>query len=80
VTDILAAIDAAVGCQHCGGPLGDSPSDDFCSELCQATYAAQIVGAEPDPQLLPLVECKTRPRWWHSHGGEHLCRFCLVAP
>jgi hypothetical protein len=29
--DILDQIDAATGCQLCGRPLGDSPSDDFCS-------------------------------------------------
>jgi hypothetical protein len=38
--DILAAIDAAVGCQHCGGPLGDSPSDDFCSAAHQQAWHA----------------------------------------
>ncbi|HVL83357.1 MAG TPA: hypothetical protein VM367_03555 [Pseudonocardia sp.] len=38
--DIFAAIDAAVGCQHCGGPLGDSPSDDFCSADHQAAWHA----------------------------------------
>lgn len=36
--DILAAIDAATGCQQCGGPLGNSPSDDFCRERCRMTW------------------------------------------
>lgn len=32
--DILDRIDAAIGCQQCAGPLGDSPSSDFCSPDC----------------------------------------------
>lgn len=43
MTDILAAIDAAVGCQQCGCPLGASPSDDFCTSSCQEDWAAQHV-------------------------------------
>lgn len=39
--DILDRIDAAVGCQQCGGELGDSPSDDFCSEVCQRTWRTE---------------------------------------
>jgi hypothetical protein len=35
----LAAIDAAVGCQRCGGPLGDL-SPDFCGEGCQTAWHA----------------------------------------
>lgn len=46
--DILDRIDAAVGCQHCGGSLGSSPSDDFCSDRCQgdwhAARADELVG------------------------------------
>ncbi|MFC6090856.1 hypothetical protein [Saccharothrix lopnurensis] len=38
--DIIAAIDAATGCQQCTGPLGDSPSADFCSATCQADWSA----------------------------------------
>lgn len=38
--DILGAIDAAVGCQACGGPLGKSPSDDFCRPECQDAWHA----------------------------------------
>lgn len=41
MTDILATIDAAVGCQHCGGPLGDSPSDDFCGPDHQQAWHAE---------------------------------------
>lgn len=40
--DIIAAIDAATGCQQCGGPLAGSPSDDFCCpEHQQAWHAAR---------------------------------------
>jgi hypothetical protein len=38
--DTLAAIDAATGCQRCGGSLGKSPSSDFCSQLCQEAWHA----------------------------------------
>lgn len=44
MTDIISAIDAATGCQHCGNPLGSSPSSDFCSEFCQRTWQAKRVG------------------------------------
>lgn len=36
----LNAIDAATGCQQCEGPLGDSPSPDWCSQDCQEEYFA----------------------------------------
>lgn len=38
--DILDAIDAAVGCQLCGGPLGNSPSDDFCCQEHQQAWCS----------------------------------------
>lgn len=41
MTDILAAIDAAVGCQQCGGTFGQSPSDDFCDDACQKAWHAE---------------------------------------
>jgi hypothetical protein len=58
--DILAAIDAALSCQHCGGPLGVSPSADFCSDGCQQAWHAarsdDLVGyQEPDEQALTDV-------------------------
>jgi len=40
MSDILATIDAAIGCQNCGGPLADSVSDDFCGPGCQRLWAA----------------------------------------
>lgn len=38
MSDIVDRIDAAIGCQQCGGPLRDSPSDDFCGERCQEVW------------------------------------------
>ena len=48
-SDVLAVIDAAVGCQTCGAELGpDAPSSDFCGPDCQDTWhaarAAALVG------------------------------------
>lgn len=40
MTDILDRIDQAIGCHECHGPLGASPSDDFCSEWCQTAWRA----------------------------------------
>lgn len=45
--DIIAAIDAVVGCQTCGGPLGNSPDPHFCSELCHGVWATM----QADPAL-----------------------------
>lgn len=42
----LDAIDRATGCQQCEGPLGSSPSGDFCGEFCQQRWAALRVGAD----------------------------------
>jgi hypothetical protein len=38
--DFIAEFDAAIGCHQCEGPLGDSPSDDFCGEGCQERWHA----------------------------------------
>ena len=46
--DILDRIDAVCdGCLMCGGTLGRSPSDDFCSEPCQLTWTRthKLVGS-----------------------------------
>jgi hypothetical protein len=34
----LDRLDAAIGCQQCGGPLTDSVSDYFCGEQCSTRY------------------------------------------
>lgn len=54
----LDAIDQVTGCQHCGGPLGPSPSDDFCCEAHQAAWHAARVDRpkpEPGPAGLPYM-------------------------
>lgn len=39
---VLDAIDEAIRpvCAHCDGPLGDSPSDDYCGPVCQESWHA----------------------------------------
>jgi hypothetical protein len=54
MTDILATIDAAIGCQHCGGPIGGSVSNDFCSEQHQAAWHAKR--AEPLVDAMPPIQ------------------------
>lgn len=53
--DIVDAIDAAVGCHTCGGPMGDSVSDTFCRERCQKAWAAKRVGVDPEYPLRPVA-------------------------
>lgn len=65
--DIIAAIDHATGCHHCGGPLDGSPSDDFCSQTCQAAW--QAARTEPligyrEPWDLVLADYDDVPRRW----------------
>jgi hypothetical protein len=59
----MTAIDTVIGdreCQHCGHPVGPSPSADFCSEDCQQTWHEQHAGAPataPDesiPETTPV--------------------------
>lgn len=73
VDTTLIAIDQAIGgepdCRACGRALGDSVSDDFCSETCQAAWRAEHAGpvpeappagADPDvPEVAPV-----RPLTW----------------
>lgn len=49
MSDILDRIEQALGCQQCQGPLGGSPSDDFCGEKCATAWRAERVGAEAPP-------------------------------
>src|SRR4051812_13682841 len=37
----LDRLDAAIGCQQCGGPLTESVSDYFCQQQCSEAYAAE---------------------------------------
>jgi hypothetical protein len=38
--DFIDRLDEVIGCQQCGGPLTQSVSNYFCSELCSMTYSA----------------------------------------
>lgn len=78
MTDIISAIDAATGCQHCGNPLGSSPSSDFCSEFCQRSWQAKRVGlVAVDPleirlhTVQPSIEPAAAPTAYTS-GSVHL--------
>lgn len=43
-------------CAQCQGPMGDSPSDYWCSQLCQARYQAAQVGATlTDTQVYAIM-------------------------
>lgn len=48
MADIVAEIDATLGCQQCGQSLASSVDADFCSEPCQRTWRAARVGVTPD--------------------------------
>lgn len=64
--DIIAAIDSATGCQYCGGPLGDSPSDDFCAPRHQAAWlAARTVPLERDDEPVELAAHVFNATEWH---------------
>lgn len=55
--DIISTIDTAIGCQQCGRPLGDSPSDDFCSSECQMAWLAartEALSVYDEPDDLPV--------------------------
>lgn len=75
ITEALSAIDAAIAdeqpadCLQCGRPRDGSPSADFCSDTCQATWTARQAakqaddrGATPNgdmPEVAPV-----RPLTW----------------
>ena len=68
VETALTEIDAALGgqeCQHCGQPIGASPSADFCSEGCQQTWHNQRTGpplTAPEESLAETTP--VRPLGW----------------
>ncbi|WP_233345954.1 hypothetical protein [Saccharomonospora iraqiensis] len=53
--DIIAAIDEALGCHECGGPLEGSVDHDFCSERCHRAWHGRRVGVTPETSLDELV-------------------------
>ena len=51
VSPMLTAPDTVLDerrCRHCQGPLGQSPSPDFCSEDCQDTWQATHTSVTPE--------------------------------
>lgn len=70
MTDILDRIDAATGCQQCEGPLGDSPSDDFCSARCQANWQAG--------RAVPLTRYREASRVESGSDGARWCEGTAV--
>jgi hypothetical protein len=90
VTDqIIGLIDAAIGCQQCGRPLDWSPSVDFCSDWCQATWHESrtdpLIGYEEPCDLAAHVynqhedysdECTPRSDLWtHAAVMMPLARY-----
>jgi hypothetical protein len=69
---ILSLIDSAVGCQECGGPLGESPSSDFCCEAHQQRWHAKRGEA-----LVGSDDCGSADLVWstpgHVHGFQPRC-------
>lgn len=68
--DLLDRIDevTAAVCAQCDGPLGGSPSDDFCSADCQAAWTAHerdvqdIVGYR-EAMSIAVGWCEDEARW-----------------
>jgi len=73
-------------CSQCGRPLGDSPSDDFCSENCQAAWRAANSTVLPGHEVLdrvrdfvarfnifPAEHCAPMLALWyaHTHAADH---------
>lgn len=55
--DFIAELDAAIGCQQCGQPLGNSPSNDFCAPECQSAWSAahaEDLSVYDEPDDLPV--------------------------
>jgi hypothetical protein len=67
--DVLAAIDAALGCHQCGGPLGGSPSDDFCCAEHQRAWHARRAVALPWEADAALVYPGYDGAHWSAGAG-----------
>ncbi|WP_037360142.1 DUF3631 domain-containing protein [Amycolatopsis orientalis] len=96
VDSTVSAIEAAIGapgaadsggtCCQCGRPLDGSPSDDFCTEDCQAAWRAANVPVAPGHEVLnnvrdfvlrfnafPSEHCAPMLALWyaHTHAVDH---------
>ncbi|WP_106179404.1 DUF3631 domain-containing protein [Prauserella shujinwangii] len=73
-------------CAQCGRPLGDSPSDDFCSENCQQVWRTHHGTVLPGYEVLdrvrdfvsrfnvfPSQHCAPMLALWyaHTHAADH---------
>lgn len=60
--------DQAVGCLQCGGPLGGSPSDDWCGELCQRRWRASQADALPETltEAFVMTVQEILQSWWNQ--------------
>lgn len=90
----VTAIDELIGpadterglCCQCGRPLGDSPSDDFCSENCQQVWRTRNATVAPGHEVLdrvrdfvarfnvfPSQHCAPMLALWyaHTHAADH---------
>jgi hypothetical protein len=67
----LSAIDAATGCQQCEGPLGNSPSDSFCSDGCQgAWFASRSEPLEMEQHSPEPASVSSYARYWLNRWAE----------
>lgn len=74
---VLNRIDATLNACICGQPIPDTgPSPDYCTEACQYTYTAAIVGAEPDPELtIPLPPAETNGHAINTEANAWIAGF-----
>lgn len=92
VDTTVSAIDTVIGdastgtCCQCGRPLEGSPSDDFCTENCQAVWRAEHATVLPGHEVLdkvtafvsrfnifPSEHCAPMLALWyaHTHAADH---------
>lgn len=68
-------------CFQCHGPLGSSPSDDFCSDSCQTAWHSKHADhtmSRPRPTAVPHplggitypVDPSQVGKWWEDHDPD----------
>jgi hypothetical protein len=59
---------AGVLCRKCGNQLGNSPSDDFCSDECQTAWYTALVNPMARPYDEVMAEAHKHElddgQWW----------------
>ncbi|TKG67518.1 DUF3631 domain-containing protein [Prauserella endophytica] len=87
IDDVIGAADTERGtCAQCGRPLGESPSQDFCSENCQQVWRTHHATIVPGYEVLdrvrefvarynvfPSEHCAPMLALWyaHTHAADH---------